>query len=66
MNANKYGILSLIIGAVLFFGTFLLWYNQPGTVITGGWFGVLLTMFYGGLFLFGAFLFLVGILMLLL
>ncbi len=66
MNANKYGIISLVLGIVLFFGTYFMSYQNAGAVITGGWTGILLTLFYGGLLSLGLFFFLVGLLMLVL
>lgn len=67
MEMNKYGILSLAIGVVLFFGTYFTGYNHAGPAIqSAGWMGVLITLFYGGLLWLGIFFFLVGLLMLVL
>jgi len=60
MEANKYGIISLIVGAILFFGTYFLWFQNEG------WLAVLTTLFYGGLLWLGIFFILIGVLMLIL
>lgn len=66
MNANKYGILSLIAGVIFFFGTYFLRYDTTGTVVSAGWMGVLLTLLYGGLLWIGLFFLIIGILMIVL
>lgn len=58
MNFNKYAIISLLLGLVLFFGTYFL------AFVKHGWTILLTTMFYGGLLWLGFFFFLVGLLML--
>ncbi|MFH1056428.1 MAG: hypothetical protein V1717_01370 [Candidatus Micrarchaeota archaeon] len=58
MEANKYGIISLILGAILFFGTYLFQ--------NAGWLAILTMLFYGGLLWLGIFFILIGVLMLVL
>ncbi|HIH20765.1 TPA: hypothetical protein HA244_05855 [Candidatus Micrarchaeota archaeon] len=60
MELNKYGVISLLLGLILFFGTYFLWFSNQG------WFAVLITLFYGGLLWLGLFFFLIGLLMLVL
>ncbi len=66
MNANKYGIISAVLGLILFFGTYLMAFANGAPIGAAGWAGVLLVLFYGGLLWLGLFFLLVGILMLLL
>ncbi|MBS3070044.1 hypothetical protein J4220_00880 [Candidatus Micrarchaeota archaeon] len=66
MNANKYGVISAVLGAILFFGTYFLSFANAAPIGAAGWAGVLLVLFYGGLLWLGLFFLLVGILMLLL
>ena len=67
MEVNKYGIMSFLIGILLFFGTYFFWYSGGNAPISSaGWTGLLLTMFYGGLLWLGVFFLLIGILMLIL
>ena len=67
VNFNKYSVLSLVLGLVLFFGTYFLKFTHGAPAIaSGGWFAVLAVLLYGGLLWLGIFFFLVGMLMILL
>lgn len=60
MNFNKYAVLSLLVGLVLFFGTYFWQFQNAGIG------AALLTMFYGGLLWLGFLFFLIGLLMVIL
>lgn len=60
MAVNKYGILSLAIGLILFFGTYAIWFSKLG------WMALLGTLLAGGLLWLGLFFAIIGLLMLVL
>lgn len=60
MNVNKYAILSLLLGLVLFAGTYAWQFQSAGIG------AALLTMLYGGLLWVGFLFFVIGLLMILL
>jgi hypothetical protein len=66
MEVNKYGIISLVLGLVLFFGTYFAVYSGESLSLGSGIVAVLLTLLYGGLLWLGIFFFLIGLLMLIL
>ncbi|HLC38325.1 MAG TPA: hypothetical protein VJI71_02625 [Candidatus Norongarragalinales archaeon] len=66
MEINKYGIISLVVGLILFFGTYFAVYSGGSVALGSGIIAVLLTLLYGGLLWLGIFFFLIGLLMLVL
>ncbi len=60
MNVNKYAILSLLLGLILFAGTYAWQFQAAGIG------AALMTMFYGGLLWLGFLFFVIGLLMVIL